>query len=342
MDSSSVYIIRLRKFVAWLCRYLPFFVCRVLAHVPKVSLPAVSRLLQQEIAFTPPVQGATTFRTLNVTGTPCSIHAQMHVQYERGSDFTGKRVALVAHWDPHGFIDPYVIFYMQQIRALGYTTVLISDRELMMPTDTMDWADAVIWRDCSGYDFTSWKGALEYYPSILAAKELLITNDSIFAPTNPLAPVHAAMDAQSCDFWGLTESRISVPHLQSYYLVFRPSVLTHSAFQGFWETVGTNTDRDVVIMRYELTLTSWLSRHGLIGAAYLTPDSLPDWTDPGPVYLYWRQLLRHFGFPCIKRDVLAGKYWWMYLVDWERELASTGYPTELIRNYFARVGYQKE
>ncbi|MBA4358502.1 MAG: hypothetical protein C0405_12345, partial [Desulfovibrio sp.] len=271
---------------------------------------------------------------LNPTGTPCSILAHMHAQHQATASFSGRRVALVAHWDPQGLVDPYVVYYLRHLRVLGYATVLVSDQALALPEDVGDWADAVLWRDCPGYDFTSWKGALEFYPSIAEAEELLITNDSIFAPTNPLGPVHAFMDAIACDFWGLSDYMLT---LQSYYLVFRKTCLTQPAFWMFWKTVDTTTERISVINRFELTLTGWLTRNGLTAAVYLSSEGFPRHGGIDAIHLCWFHLLRRFGFPCVKRNLLFPTAWWVALDGWEQALADTGYPVELIHNYFRRM-----
>ncbi|MBU1228578.1 MAG: hypothetical protein KKA55_07625 [Proteobacteria bacterium] len=319
------------------CRLLPLPILRKVANIPVLNVPAISRLALHATAFPGTSRGA----VLNPTGTPCSILAHMRVLHQGTAGFAGRRVALVAHWDPHGLVDPYVVYYLRHLRELGYATVLVSDRALDLPEDVGDWADAVLWRTCPGYDFTSWKGALEFFPSLAQAEELLLTNDSIFAPTNPLPPVHALMDAVDCDFWGLSEGGVYRLALQSYYLVFRRACLAHPAFWSFWTTVDTTTDKRSVIGRFELTLTSWLTRSGLRAAAYMPAKGFPDQGGIDPVYLCWRYLQREFGFPCVKRSLLSEKAWWTALDGWERTLADTGYPVELIHGYFRRVQDKK-
>lgn len=333
----------IKIFLVWSCRFLPYFICRLLMFVPEFRLPAYSRLLRHGMPFpAPPLGPTSTIRMVHTTGEPCTILSTMHTLYAGNTDFAGRRVALVAHWDPDGRIDPYVLNYLLHIRSLGFSTVLSSDRPLVIPQDIATYADAVVWHDCPGYDFTSWKGALEYFPSIFSANELLITNDSVFAPIFPLSSVHDSMKVIDCDFWGLTENRLYLPHLQSYYIVFRSQVLLHQAFKLFWETVDTSCDKDFVVARYELQLTSWLNRHGFKSAAYLTQDSFPSCPPLHPDYqLYWRQLINHYKFPCLKRDIFSGKLWWINLDGWESELASTNYPAQLIRDYFTRVGRYK-
>lgn len=318
-------------------RCAPYWMCRVLIFFPKFKLPIMSKLLSLRYFFKDSNAGISTVRSFPDIGKKHSVYQFMNIVYDNVRDYSNKRVAIVAHWDPDAVIDPYVLNYLKNLKNIGYVTILTSDQYLELPIDVENFVDAVVWRSCPGYDFTSWKGALECFGSLYEADELLFTNDSIFAPMNPLLPIHAKMDSTDCDFWGLAESRTFVPHLQSFYLVFRAKAIRHICFKDFWGTVGMTHDKDAVIARYELTLTAWFCRHGLKAAAYITPDSLPGLVEIGPVYLYWRQLLRHYQFPCVKRDVLASKHWWMFLDNWKDEISSTGYPVVLISNYFDRI-----
>ena len=331
------YKIFCRLLIKIFVRCAPYWMCRILIYIPKFQLPATSKLLSSNFFSKNLNVSIATVCSFSSIGKKNAISKFMNVIYDNVKDYSNKRVAIVAHWDPDAVIDPYVLYYLRNLKDIGYVTILTSDKYLDLPIGIEDFVDAIVWRSCSGYDFTSWKGALECFSSLYSAEELLFTNDSIFAPMNPLGPIHAEMNSKDCDFWGLAESRTFVPHLQSFYLVFGAKAVRHRSFKEFWKTVSMTEDKDEVIARYELTLTAWFCRHGLKAAAYIAPDSLHGVVEIGPVYLYWRQLLRHCQFPCVKRDVLAGKYWWMFLDNWKDEISSTGYPVALISNYFDRI-----
>ena len=259
----------------------------------------------------------------------------MHIQHGKGMSFAGKKVALVAHWDPQACIDPYVCFYARALKDMGYAVVLTSDRELQLTEASLSCFDAIIWRSCLGYDFTSWKGALEKLPSLALASELIFTNDSIFGPIHSLYDVHTCMNALQFDFWGLSSSNERQLHLQSFYLVFRKNIIQSTAFKLFWDHVGTSEDKEYVIDTYEVKLTSWFQEHGFVAATYVTPEIDGFYTQQGPVYMYWRKLLHEYRFPFVKRDVIAGKNWWIDRSHWKQELQS--YPVQLITDYMERI-----
>jgi hypothetical protein len=270
-----------------------------------------------------------------VPGPEVSVHGSAHLVWGGDIDFSGQRVAVVAHWDTYGRLDPYVAHYLRHLRDLGWRTVLASATPLDLDPEEGPGADAVVYRSCPGYDFTSWKAAFHCLPSLFRARELVLTNDSIFAPVGSLASVHEIMDRVSCDFWGMVESHEVQPHLQSYYLVFRPKTLRHKAFTTFWEGVSVSPRREEAI-RHEITLSLWLAMHGLVPGAYVTA-AVPPLHELNPTHDMWRQIIR-LGAPFIKRDLLRVNRDGVDLSDWPEVVSSAGYPVGLISDYLGSQG----
>ena len=252
-----------------------------------------------------------------------------------------RRYAVLAHWDPQGVLDPYVLYLARAIQELGYAVILVSDS--LDAATGEDVFAAELRRTSPGYDFASWRVAFEQYAFLFEADEVLLLNDSIFGPLWPLGPVHKRMDALSCDWWGLSESEDPFLHMQSYYLVFRSTVLRSSLFRDFWQAVGSETDHDTVVMKYEEGLSHQLHNGVFRCGAYVSPEQFvnvrPAKRRPyTPLYMYWRTLLRRFRFPVIKRDILLARHPWNHTRGWRKELARTEYPVALIDAYFRRIG----
>jgi len=272
---------------------------------------------------------------------PVTIKDQVFCQHQAHGDmvFSKKKIALLAHWDPHGLVDPYVVRYLVALKDIGYATVLISTRAVRLSGDALAAADAVLWRGCSGYDFTSWKAAFEYYPALFEAREILLTNDSVFGPMHPLSTVHDTMDKLSCDFWGLTFNKGRVPHLQSYYLAFRSSALKSGAFKDFFNAVDTVEDKYKVVTRYEMGLTVWLQRNGLKAGAYIAPlaNSPSGLRGKSPIHKLWRQFLGDLHVPFLKRNLVRDEKFRSTNKNWEEIVAKTDYPISLIQDYLQRT-----
>ncbi len=273
----------------------------------------------------PPVQGP--------PGLLVSVYQFAQVLRGQRTDFTGQPVAVLAHGDPQGKRAPYVVHYLSQLRQMGYRTVPVSASPLDLSRKESLVVDALLYRSCSGYDFTSGKAALQRMLSLRNAKELLLTNDSIFAPVGALSAVTAAMDSAPCDFWGMVESHEVQPPLQSYDLVFRRRVLPHEAFMRYWDAVTVSPQREDAI-HYELTLSPWLALNGLAPGAFV-PAAIQPFSQLNPTQHVWRQLIE-MGVPLIKRDLLLTNREEVDIHDWKKVVTYHEYPIELIKEYLHR------
>lgn len=244
--------------------------------------------------------------------------------------FENTRTAVVAQWSADGVIAPYLIYYLRKLREDGWKIVLACGRFPRTDSRWLELCDAVVVRTCSGYDFTSWKAAFEVFPGLYRCKEVLCTNDSVFGPVNPLSFVHTTMSDVPCDFWGLVESREKRPHLQSYYLLFREQAIRHPAFAAFWSTVDRSGEKFDTVLRYEVTLSSWLTQHGLRAGAFVPASALPQ-TNINPSHYFWKQLLLLYKTPFIKRDLLRSCANHPFLAGWKDILRAAGYDPALIQ-----------
>jgi hypothetical protein len=250
-------------------------------------------------------------------------------------DFSGSRSALIAHWDPQKIIDPYVSYYAQELKKIGYFVVLCSANAVLGESAEAECFDAIVHRRNEGYDFASWKAAFEAFPSLFEANEILLTNDSIFGPIGDISVLYESMRPIECDFWGITGSEeLRRLHLQSYFLVLYKKTVSHPVFIEFLESVGySNKYEDSVA--YEVAFTGILASKGLRCAARFSPDAFIT-KNINPTIIAWKHLLNTGSFPFVKRRLLNA-YLSTFVSDFLPQLSAKGYPTDLIFNYAKRI-----
>lgn len=306
-----------------------------LAKIPEKVTPAPISFLKQ-LSRNPAVARKKALALVGDQFTrSCSSEGQYEVVAGSGLDFSQQQVVLVAHWDPEGIVDPYVKHLCSHFKKLGKMVVLCSANTLHGRVFSPEWADAIVCRKCPGYDFTSWKVAIEAFPSLFSSEELTLCNDSVFAPIGSYAPVYDAMASVECDFWGMTSSRQVMPHLQSFHLVFKKRALSHSAVRQFFSSVVCHPDRSVAI-GFELRLGLWLELYGLQPAAFI-PFILRKRRNTNPSIHLWKQLL-DWGCPIFKREQLTKGGTLARLYDWWTTVQKQGYPVEYIAAYYYRLG----
>lgn len=219
-----------------------------------------------------------------------------------------RRLCFFAHYHPHGIAAEHVLLHLAALAEAGFTVVVLS-------TATMPPAEAaklravcalLIERENRGLDFGGWIEAVaRFFP--IEAELLLFANDSVYAPVGDLPGFIDRLVAVPADFYGAVESLEGAPHLQSWFLLFRPAAYRSPAFAALLGTpIPPDMPKAEIIARYEMGLTPALvaaglryhaayspSRHGLIAAAARLNAG----------QLLWRELIAD-GMPFLKIELL--------------------------------------
>ncbi|MBT4522069.1 MAG: hypothetical protein HOC23_18880 [Halieaceae bacterium] len=285
------------------------------------------------------------------------------------------RCCVFAHFDQDDKVDEYVLYYLSQLlenvdNLQFVTTSKLSQSDLdRLKTLGVN----VIQRDNVGYDFFSYKTGLEALT--MDYDEVVLCNDSVYGPFFNLSDLFRKMANVECDFWGVTESYEIAHHLQSYFLVFRQSVIDAPSFWEFWRTMEILSDRRQVIQSYEIGLSQKLLSRGFSSACVIQTAnqsfgrrimrSLPQfyrrfrlrWKE-GVLYrhllevllrrkkleintthLEWKTTLATRNTPFLKIELLRDNPMQVAEVDQALGLISSisNYPTALISNHLERV-----
>jgi rhamnosyltransferase len=179
------------------------------------------------------------------------------------------RLAVMAHYDPEGLVRPHV---RRQVTALAEDiedVVVVSTAPLT--DDARRWLSArarLVERANYGYDFFSYKVGLDAAGDLTAYDEVIVCNDTFVGPLRPYGRIVADMAGRAADFWGFTETRRVRPHVQSFFVAFRPWTVDSRAFRLFWSEMEPISDRKQVILRYEVGMSQRLYDAGFASAAY--------------------------------------------------------------------------
>jgi 2-polyprenyl-3-methyl-5-hydroxy-6-metoxy-1,4-benzoquinol methylase len=124
-----------------------------------------------------------------------------------------------------------------------------------------------------GYDFSMWKYAFQNY-DYLAYDEVVLVNSSVVGPVFPIEDLFCQMEACVSDFWGVTENYEEDRHVQSYFLVFRKSILNSNAFRMFWDSILEYENKWQVIRSYEIGMTQWFLENGFSFNVYCPTEKI--------------------------------------------------------------------
>ncbi len=195
-----------------------------------------------------------------------------------------RRLAIFLHYDRANVIQDYVVCYLSGLKQIAADIKFFSNS---MPCEKelekiQAYVSTVTLRENSGLDFGAWREAILNLGLNKIAEgydELILANDSCYPTLSPFSVVFDNMSHSSCDMWGITENKAPTyrcgenfynisPHIQSYFLVFRQSILRSVCFSRFWERMILSLPRDEIIVNYEVGLTKLLRENGFLCDVY--------------------------------------------------------------------------
>lgn len=219
------------------------------------------------------------------------------------------RLCFFSHFDADGRIEDYVLHYLRELRAAGFVVVFVTTATLVTGEvgRTRGLCAAVIERENIGLDFGGWIECLVRFPHI-RAELLLLCNDSVYGPFWSLADFIADLTSAPADFHGAVLNLDPVPHLQSWFLLLRPSAYRSSAFRDLMgRPPPVDMSKIEIITRYEFALTMMLVDEGCEYRAGFDPADMGPVLAENPLdptHVLWRELLTERLVPFVKIGVL--------------------------------------
>ena len=65
------------------------------------------------------------------------------------------------------------------------------------------------------------------------------------------------MEGVACDFWGVTQNTEFTPHIQSYFVVFKPNVFLAEPFHDYFAAVKMQDEVSKVVLSYEVPMAEY-------------------------------------------------------------------------------------
>lgn len=191
------------------------------------------------------------------------------------------RAIVLAHFDPEGRFDRYVIDAARAYRRLAERLVLVSNGGGHLPPELAGLVDDYLPRSNVGYDFGAWRDGLARLDRH-RYDEIICANDSVYGPLFDLAPAFDDRRTAAADLWGMVLSdqatgrdRPRVPHLQSWFVGMRRSLIESDWFDTFWSTVAPAPSKRDVVERYEIGMSRSAAEAGFRIAALYDATTAP-------------------------------------------------------------------
>lgn len=273
------------------------------------------------------------------------------------SNKDARHFCVFSHFDAGNRLARNVLHYLTELKQLDYEIIFVSTSQSLPEggiKELRNFCHTVFLRENVGYDFGSYKAGIQHIQNCgIRPASLLLANDSVFGPVQPLKKIWDPKVLEEFDLYGLTDSFQHGYHLQSYFLAYSRRLLESAEFREFWNGVE-NFDlqqvgfKSTIIMNYEIGGTRNFLLNGYkIGARFpfeeilknrvqslasqlrllKTPEGYDNEWDTrqlGPnlnaSHRYWDTLI-DMGHPFIKRELLTKNPTFTPINTWPAKVA---------------------
>jgi rhamnosyltransferase len=248
-------------------------------------------------------------------------------------------ICIFAHFSKDIEVADYVIMYLKELYSQGCATIFVSTAKKITElslSKIKPYVVNIIIRKNIGLDFGSFYTGYQISKIYTHHKYLLLANDSVFGPIVGLDPIFEMVKKSDCDVLGYTDSWEQSYHLQSYFLIFTKKVFTDEVFETFWKNFQFSNNKQYIIKKCEIGLSSVLINKGFNLRAFCNYFDLADKYNNyfhyiNPTHHYWKRLITDFKYPFIKKELILynpSRIRDIYL--WRKILKEKNYPIELI------------
>ncbi len=211
------------------------------------------------------------------------------------------KLGLFAMWSPSGELLNYRKVYLQELRRCADYIIVIAAGGLKEEEKRYLYDQQIdcITRDNLGLDFGSWYEGLKAIGDLGQFSQVILANDSC-VPIREFKTLAKWADENPFDYFGITTSRIISPHVQSYFVGFKPSTY-RTVVDYFNQHKVMNAGKDAIIRTYEIGLSAQIRKKGFSIGALHPYDMSPITINPSIVAV---PVLMKTGCPLIKRQIM--------------------------------------
>lgn len=235
-----------------------------------------------------------------------------------------KRLGIFFFYDAQGIVDRYIDYFLNEYEKCFQKLVVVCNGKLTDEGYSVfeKYTDMVIVRENEGMDVWAYKTAFDKigWNELGLYDEVTIANYTSMGPVYPFTEMYDAMAERDVDFWGINKhfkldadvfGKISygyIPeHIQSYYMVFRKTLVQSKAFQKYWNEMPEIKTYVDSIATFEAVFTKKFADKGFKWGVYVDVDDLETLT-LHPILTYPKELIQNRKCPIFKRRTFFQDY----------------------------------
>lgn len=235
-----------------------------------------------------------------------------------------KRAGIYAFYEKDGIVDRYVEYFLNDLVNNLDELVIVSNGFLAEKEKKKltKYTSRIIERENIGFDIWGFRtGLLEIgWKELINYDEVLLVNNTLMGPVYPFSTMFFEMEKQDVDFWGIArhyelpfdpfgtiEYGYIPEHIQSYFMVFRKSMITAKLFQEYWNNLPELNSYGAAVGKHEASFTKRFSDRGFKWDTYVHTDDLKR-LNANPIMNYPMLLIKERKCPVFKRRIFFQDY----------------------------------
>lgn len=235
-----------------------------------------------------------------------------------------RRYGVYVFFDRDGIVDEYNDVFLNGLKqVVSYLLVVcngkVSEDGLRRIEEI---ADEVLCRENIGYDVTAYKEGIlrPGFTELTEYDEVVICNDTMYGPLYPFTKMFWEMEKRDIDFWGITnfhevsfdpfgtiEYGYIPKHIQSFFMVFRQSLVKSKEFQDYWVEFPEIKGYEEAIGFHEATFTKRFQDLGYKWEVYASSEELEGYTYD-PLRDFPRYMIEEKKCPIMKKRSFYHEY----------------------------------
>lgn len=218
------------------------------------------------------------------------------------------RIAIFAHYDCNNLIQEYVVYYLKELKKVVDSIIFVSDSNIsnLELKKINDYVQFSIVGQHGEYDFGSYKRGICYAFDNLPMEqyeEIILVNDSCYAPLFPFNEMFSVMSNKDIDFWGCiankTRTMGNINHIQSYFIVFKKNIFMHPSYKNFFSNITYQKNKKDIIYKYECGMTKYFEENGFSWDVY---SNISKQYEDAYLY-YYKDMIKRERVPFLKRSI---------------------------------------
>lgn len=231
-----------------------------------------------------------------------------------------KRLCIYVVFDKQKVINRYIGTVLKALKENCTDIVVVCNFKKVREglKFVIPYTNKIYYRENIGFDAGAYKdiicneitfNGLENYD------ELVLSNDTYFAPVYSFSTMFKKMQSQKCDYWGITRRYKGRDeyigeygsHVQSYFMCFRSKVIHSQIFKKYWDSLQYAKDKYQAIREFEVGLNKCLCDSNFKWKAYMdvvehTCQLEFNQESINPFTQYAYELIAYYKIPILKKN----------------------------------------